>query len=153
MNRFSRAIGSALAISALLFGTYGVTSASDGDTLTDHFRREFTIRNPVLTEIQILESRPLSSKKSSVHYVYLVRAIRPDHKFEGNFEDEQFGIFLVNVNQNRIVKVLDMLNTPRWADYEIKIKRASPSEVTVRGRGASYGDQPIEKTYNIGGIR
>jgi hypothetical protein len=153
MNSFSHASRSALAISALLFGAYGVTSASDGDPLTDDFRRQFTNRNPVLTEIQILESRPLSSKTSSGHRVYLVHAIRPDHKFEGKFEDEQFGVFLVNVNQNRIVTVLDMFNTPRWADYEIKIKRASPSKVTVRGRGASYGDQPIEKTYDIGGIR
>lgn len=153
MNSFSQAISSALAISALLFGSYGVTSASDGDTLTDDLRRAFTIRNPVLTEIQILESMPLSLKGGSGHHVYLVHAIRPDHKFEGKFEDEQFGVFLVNIDQKRIVRVLDMFNTPRWADYEIKIKRASPSKVTVRGRGASYGDQPIEKTYDIGGIR
>ena len=153
MNSLSRTIRSALAISALLFGAYSVTSASGGDPLTDDFRRQFTTRNPALTEIQILESRPLSPKESSGHHVYLVHAIRPDHKFEGKFEDEQFGVFLVNIDQKRILKVLDMFNTPRWADYEIKITRASPSKVTVRGRGATYGDQPIEKTYDIGGIR
>ena len=143
MNSLSRTIRSALAISALLFGAYSVTSASGGDPLTDDFRRQFTTRNPALTEIQILESRPLSPKESSGHHVYLVHAIRPDHKFEGKFEDEQFGV----------VEVLDIFNTPRWADYEIEITRASPSKVTVRGRGATYGDQPIGKTYDIGGIR
>jgi hypothetical protein len=105
----------------------------------------------VLTEIKVLESKPLSSKNRSSNNVYLVRAIRPDHRFEGKFEDEQFGVFLVDAEQKRIVKVLDMFNTPRWSDYELKIKRASPSKVTVSGRGASYGDGPTTRTYNIGG--
>lgn len=153
MNSFRRAITSAVAISVSVLGSNGVTTASDGMTLTDNFRREFTNRNPMLTKIRILESRPLSSQKRSSKHVYLVHAIRPDLKFQGKFEDEQFGVFLVDVDQNRIVKVLDMFNTPRWLDYEIKIKRISLSEVTVIGGGATYGDGPITKTYDVGRIQ
>lgn len=147
---FWRAVRDALAISVLAFAAYGVAAASDGETLTDNFRRQFTNRNPVLTEIKVLEAKPLSSKDRSSNHVYVVHAIRPDYRFEGKFEDEQFGVFLVDANQKRIVKVLEMFNTPRWLDYELKIKRASLSKVTVSGRGASYGDGPITKTYDIG---
>jgi hypothetical protein len=147
---FSRAVRDALAVSVLAFAAYGTAAASDRE-LIDGFRRQFTNRNHVLTEIKVLESKPLSSKNRSSNNVYLVRAIRPDHRFEGKFEDEQFGVFLVDAEQKRIVKVLDMFNTPRWSDYELKIKRASLSKVTVSGRGASYGDGPTTRTYNIGG--
>jgi hypothetical protein len=133
----------------LIFSLHGFAFASDGQALTDKFRLEFTNRNPVLTEIHIIESRPLSPRERSNNHVYLVRAIRPDHKFEGRFEDEQFGVFLVDTDRNLIAKVLDMFNTPRWADYEIRIKQTSLSRVTVSGRGAAYGDGPIERTYNI----
>jgi hypothetical protein len=147
---FWRAVRDALAISVLAFSACSVMAASDGEKLTDKFRRQSTNGNPLLTEIKVLESKPLSSNNLSSNHVYVVHAIRPDHRFEGKFEDEQFGVFLVDANQNRIVKVLDMFNTPRWLDYELKIKRVSLSKVTVSGRGASYGDGPITKTYDIG---
>ena len=147
---FWRALRDALAIWVLAFAAYGGAAASDGENLADHFRRHFTNRNPVLTEIEVLESKPLSSKVRSGKHVYVVHAIRPDHKFEGKFEDEQFGVFLVDASQQQVVKVLDMFSTPRWSDYELKIKRASLSKVTVSGRGASYGDGPMTKTYDIG---
>jgi hypothetical protein len=149
MNKSWRTIISLSAISALIFSIHGVASASDGQTLTDKFRLEFTNRNPALTEIHIIESRPITPHKRFNNHLYLVRAIRPDHKFEGSFEDEQFGVFLVDTDRNLITKVLDMFNTPRWGDYEIRIKRTSRSRVTVNGRGATYGDGPIERTYNI----
>jgi hypothetical protein len=147
---FWRAVRDALAISVLVLAAHGVAAASDGEKLTDNFRRQFTNQNPVLTEIKVLDSKPLSSKNRSSSHVYVVHAVRPDYRFEGKFEDEQFGVFLVDANQKRIVKVLDMFNTPRWLDYELKIKRISLSKVTVSGAGASYGDGPITKTYNIG---
>jgi hypothetical protein len=149
MNKSWRTISSLSAVSAMIFSLHSVAFASDGQTLSDNFRREFTNRNPALTEVHIIESRPLSPQEHFNNHVYLVRAIRPDHKFEGRFEDEQFGVFLVNMDRNHIVKVLDMFNTPRWADYEIRIKRTSLSRVTVSGRGATHGDGPIERTYNI----
>lgn len=123
--------------------------ALDGQVLSDNFRKLFTERNPLLVGIQVLESKPVSPKSSSNH-VYLVRAIRADNKFEGKFEDEQFGVFLVDVNKSQVIKTLDIFNTPRWNDYELKIKRVSPSKVIVSGRGATYGDHPITKTYSFG---
>ena len=147
---FWRAVRDALAIWVLAFAAYGGAAASDGERLTDNFRRQFTDRNPVLTEIKVLESKPPRPKTVPAKHVYVVHAIRPDHRFEGKFADEQFGVFLVDANQKRIVEVLDMFSTPRWSDYELKIKRASLSKVTLSGRGASYGDGPITKTYDIG---
>ena len=150
MSIIWRAVRDALAMWVLGFAAFGVAAASDGEKLTDNFRRQFTDRNPVLTQIKVLESKPLSSKNRSSNHVYVVHAIRPDYRFEDKFEDEQFGVFLVDASRKRIVKVLDMFNTPRWLDYELKIKLASLSKVTVSGAGATYGDGPITKSYDIG---
>jgi hypothetical protein len=153
VSRSWRAITAALALAAMAIGSNEAAFGSDDGALIGGFRTEFTSRNPVLTRIEVLESKPLSRQKGFSSYVYLVHAIRPDMHFAGKFEDEQFGVFLVNVEQNRIVKVLDVFNTPRWLDYDIKIKRASPSKVTVVGGGATYGDEPFTRTYDIGSIK
>lgn len=149
VSLFWRRMTAAIALAVLALDSNGVTFGADEGTLTDRFRLEFTSRNPVLTRIRILEFKRLSPKNGSGAYIYLVHAIRPDMNFVGKFEDEQFGVFLVNVDQNRIVKVLDVFNTPRWLDFDIKIKRVSPSGVEVVGEGATYGDQPFAKTYNL----
>ena len=124
----------------------------DGQALANNFQQIFTERNLALVGIQILESKPLSQRASDPH-VYLVRAIRADNKFEGKVEDEQFGVFLVDVNKSMVIRALDIFNTPRWNDYQLTIKRVSPSKVIVTGQGATYSDQPITKTYNVGAIQ
>src|SRR5262245_17253164 len=122
--------------------------ALDDQVLAQNFRDIFKKRNPALVNIQVLGSKRLSNRTTDVH-VYLVRAIRADNKFEGRFEDEQFGVFLVDINKSQVTTILDVFNTPRWNDYQLKIERVSSSKVTVNGRGATYGDQPITKTYMV----
>jgi hypothetical protein len=147
MKNSLRIIRSTLIVLVVMLSSHVV--AAD-EQLTDQFQLAFTKRNPLLVDIQIMESKALSLKKNSSH-VFLVHAIRSDKKFEGKFEDEQFGVFLVNADQNKILTVLDMFNTPRWNDYEIKLKRVSSSKVVIAGKGATYGDHSIAKTYGVGG--
>jgi len=117
-------------------------------SIVDLFRAEFVTRNPLLVSVQVLEFKPISKKKTS-NLVYIVRAIRADSEFNGKFEDEQFGVFVVNANRNRILKTLDVFNTPRWNDYELKIKSVTPFKIVVKGRGTTYGDQPLTKSYTL----
>jgi hypothetical protein len=145
--------GDSLSLSRSILAAVGVcllsvSSALAAESIAHLFRAEFTARNPLLVGTQILEFRSVSKKRGS-DLVYGVRAIRADSKFEGKFEDEQFGVFIVDANRSKISKTLDMFNTPRWNDYELKIQSATRSKVVVTGRGATYGDQPFTKTYEL----
>src|SRR5688572_16763942 len=54
-------------------------------------------------------------------YVVVAHGIRPDLKFQGSFEDELFGIFLVDSNFSSVLRTLDVWATPRWSDYSVEI--------------------------------
>lgn len=103
--------GDLLSLSRSILAAVGVcllsvSSALAAESIADLFRAEFTARNPLLVGIQILEFRSVSKKRGS-DLVYVVRAIRADSKFEGKFEDEQFGVFIVDANRSKISKTLD----------------------------------------------
>jgi hypothetical protein len=109
----------------------------------------FATRNPKVTRTKVLELRSIGMGHGG--YILLGWGIRPDMKFEGSFDDELFGVFLLDNQMTRIERVIDMFPTCRWADCIVSIERMSwsASEVVVVGAG-SYGDQAFRKTYKIG---
>jgi hypothetical protein len=119
----------------------------------DHLLRSaFAARNPKVTQTKVLELRSIGMGAGG--YVLLGWGIRPDMKFEGSFDDELFGVFVLDNEMTRIERTVDIFPTCRWADCIVSIDRVSwsASEVVVAGAG-SYGDQAFRKTYKIGPTR
>jgi hypothetical protein len=85
-------------------------------------------------------------------YVLLGWGIRPDAKFEGSFEDELFGVFVLDNNLTKIERTIDIFPTCRWADCIVSIDRVSwpGTGVVVVGAG-SYGDGQFRKVYSLDG--
>lgn len=81
--------------------------------------------------------------------VLIGHGIRGDLRFEGRFDDELFGVFATNDSISRIVRVFDILPTPRWNDYTLRVERIRGDSVIVAGKGATYGDQVIRRSYAL----
>ena len=105
-----------------------------------------TAKNPRVTRTRIVEVRSLG--KGTDAYVLLGWGIRPDMKFEGQFEDELYGVFVLDSALTKIERILDIFPTPRWNDYLVSFEKVSNSEVVVVGAG-SYGDQKLRHVYSL----
>ena len=116
--------------------------ADECPNLLDSIRSEFQQMNPRIQDIQILDS-----KRKHSDYWIVARGIVEGSEFNGSFEDELFGVFIVNGRFDSVMTVIDMMPTPRWNDYEMWISDHELTNVTVSGHGATYEDQPLEKTY------
>ena len=110
-------------------------------------RAAFKKVNPIVETVTILERRSLGPMGP---HVVIAEGVREDEDFHGKFEDELFGVFLLNADQESIEQVLEIMPTPRWRDYELKIKSLTARRVVVIGYGGSYNDGPIRRVYNIG---
>ena len=108
---------------------------------------EFQKRNPNLKRIRIVDLRPTLTEVPK--YLVLGWGIRADRTFRGSFEDELFGLFLVDESLSRIEKVLDFVPTPRWYDTEMRITRLDASQATLQGRGETYGNILFRRKYDM----
>lgn len=100
--------------------------------------------NPGIRQAFVLELRtPLPG---GLHVV-VGRGLRFARQFRGDFADELFGIFVVDASWRRIEQTLEIFATPRWLDYEVHIEDITAFEVVVTGRGMTYGDEPMRRTY------
>src|SRR6185503_15793438 len=116
--------------------------AGEVNRLVGLLQAAFIAKNPSVTRARVLELR--SPGMGAGPYVLLGWGIRPDFKFEGRFEDELFGVFIVDNDLSRIERTLDIFPTQRWADYIVSFEKVSHSEVVVVGAG-SYGDQKLRR--------
>ena len=121
-------------------------STAISNPLTLALRAACTAKNAAATRATILELR--STAMGTGPYVLLGWCIRPDMQFQGRFDDELFGLFIVDPALTRIERTLDMFPTRRWADYSVSIERLTDTEVTIIGHG-SYGDQQLRKVYSL----
>ena len=96
-------------------------STSDANPLVQLLQAAFAARNPAVTHARVLELRSTGSWDGP--YVLLGWGIRPDRRFEGRFDDELFGEFIVNEGLTRVERTLDVFPTRRWADYIVSIER------------------------------
>ncbi len=144
---------SAAAVITLVLGAESGQSQVDrgakpADSLEQLLQTAFVARNPKVTRAKVLELRSIGMGAGP--YVVLGRGIRPDSRFEGSFDDELFGVFLLDNDLTRIERTVDIFPTCRWADCIVSIEKVSwsGSELVVVGAG-SYGDAPFRKTYEI----
>lgn len=142
----------ALGFSLILNPTTSQTQAG-ADTKPAHaleqlLQAAFVAKNPRVTQAKVIELRSIGMGAGP--YILLGHGIRPDLKFEGAFDDELFGVFVLDNNLTRIERTVDIFPTCRWADCFVSIEKISSSgtEVVVVGAG-SYGDVPFRKVYVI----
>jgi hypothetical protein len=128
-------------------GASGVVAGVMGNPLLSAIRDTLRGRNPEIGSVGIIEQR-------SVDYiagpsVIIAYGLRADHDFKGSFQDELFGVFIANDSLTRIVRVLEVFPTPRWRDYVVRIVRLTPDSVRIEGKGASYGDEVLNRAYPV----
>ena len=80
-------------------------------------------------------------------YVAIGWGVRADQRFSGSFEDELYGILLLDSTLTRVRYVLDIVPTPRWLDYRFRIEELTGDSIIITGRGATYGDGPRRTAY------
>lgn len=110
--------------------------------LLESIRAEFQRSNPEIQTVQILDSKP-----KHTDYWVVARGIIEPMEFRGSFQDELFGVFVVDEQYLRVKWVVDVLPTPRWHDYIMWISDYDMDSATIVGHGATYKDQPLEKRY------
>jgi hypothetical protein len=104
----------------------------------------FQEKNAKLSTVGVLEVRSWDFLGPRVVIGW---SIVGDKVFRGNFNDEMFGVFVVDESLTRVERVLDVFPTPRWFDYQLRIARLTGDSVEVAGAGATYGDDPLRKAY------
>lgn len=111
-------------------------------------QQAFSARNPKVTRTKVLELRSVAMGAGP--YILLGWGIRADASFAGNFDDELFGVFVLDNNLSRIERTLDIFPTCRWADCIVSIESVSwdGSRIAVVGAG-SYDDGPFRKIYSL----
>jgi hypothetical protein len=118
---------------------------SSSNPLLDTIRARLRAANPAIEQVAILDLR--APVFDSPRRAVLAWGIRKDHQFRGDFRDELFGLFVVNDSLTRVLQALDLIPTPRWLDYAMRIDRVTAESVFVVGKGATYGDGPMMRAY------
>lgn len=107
-------------------------------------RDSFRLVNPKLAYVRLLDLRSWYFEGSRV---VLAWSIVKDQVFRGDFNDEMFGVFVVNDSLTRIERVVATIPTPRWMDFDMRLGRVTWDSVDVIGRGMTYGDGAITRHY------
>ncbi|MCD4707824.1 MAG: hypothetical protein K8S62_08800 [Candidatus Sabulitectum sp.] len=140
-----------ISILVLLVIVLAVPSTSRGDTdeernpLLNELERVFTAHNASISHVAVLNLQAFN--RDQARYIMIGWGITENRSFNGNFNDELFGIFLVNPELTCITEILDIIPTPRWLDYELLIESVTADSVVVVGRGATSHDSPIRRAY------
>ena len=113
--------------------------------LLDTLRTILRNRSPAIDDVAILEIR--SARLQDRRRAALVWGVRHDHVFHGSLADELFGVFVVDDSLTKVLRTVDLIPTPRWLDFAMRIERVTSDSIYVRGQGATYGDQPFGRTY------
>ena len=119
--------------------------AQAGSPLLESIRAALREVNPAIEHVAALELR---AAPAGTPHVLIGWGVRGDRTFRGDLRDELYGVFVVNAGLTRVERVLEIIPTPRWLDYEMHIDSISAREVVVRGQG-SYGDGLLRRQYSL----
>jgi hypothetical protein len=75
--------------------------AQENPTLVSHVQAEFMKKNTKVENVTLLELKPFYGR--SLRYLVLAHGIRQDAKFEGSFEEELFGLFVVDQSFTKVL--------------------------------------------------
>jgi hypothetical protein len=114
-------------------------------SILSNLKVEFQKRNPNIAHIKVVDVRPTLTEIPK--YLVLGWGIRADRDFKGNFEDELFGLFLVDESLSRVEKVMDFIPTPRWYDTEMRITSIDATKAVLEAKGETYGIKSLRREY------
>ena len=140
-----------ISIPALLVIILAVPSISIGDDneesqpLLNELEKVFTALNANIKHVAILDLQAFNYDRS--RYILVGWGISEDRSFNGDSNDELFGVFVVISELTQIEEILDIIPTPRWLDYELLIESVTGDSVIVIGCGLTYDDVPIRRAY------
>jgi hypothetical protein len=115
--------------------------------LLEMIRDSLKVVNPRVDRVAVLDLRCLNDQYGPC--VVIGHGIRSDRVFEGNFADELFGVFEVDIKLSRIIRVFEVMPTRRWSDYEFHIDLLGQDSLVVGGAGRTYGDDSMRRAYSL----
>ena len=133
-----------LLIPAILVTFVGCGETDNCGLLLDNIRAELRHTNPEIEDVQVLDAKPRLAE-----YWVVARGTNSPPKFNDSFENELFAVFVVDKSLTCVEQVVDVFPTPRWHDFELWIDAHGPKNITIRGRGITYHDSLITKTYRV----
>jgi hypothetical protein len=132
-----------LSISAIAAGLLAMScchAATSCPSLLALVRSELQKTNPHIETVRIFEMRGWYDE-----YFVLAHGIKKDEEFKGAWNDELFGVFLVDGSLCRTLATIDVFPTPRWNDYEIHIAKISDYSLVIKGNSIAYGGSETKK--------
>lgn len=135
------ALGGPLGLSA------PVAAAQRRAAVLDGIQRVFQNKSPDVQDCTLLQIQPVHGKTK--RYLVLAHGIRVDKRFSGSFEDELFGLFVVDEGFVRIQRVIDVFPTRRWNDYSVTFAISDHAVIVVTCQGSTYGDEKEIKKYSV----
>ncbi|MCD4702603.1 MAG: hypothetical protein K8S24_12185 [Candidatus Aegiribacteria sp.] len=111
----------------------------------NELERVFISWNSNIKHVAVLDLQAFNYGQA--RYVMVGWGISEDRSFDGDSNDELFGVFVVNSELTQIEEILEIMPTPRWLDYELLIEGITGDSVFVTGRGTTYDDSPIRRAY------
>ena len=121
-----------------------IPEAPREDELLAAIGASFRAKTPRLRKVRVLDLR---AGDFFGQRLVLGWGIVEDLTFRGDFNDEMFGVFVVDETLTRVDRVVDMFRTPRWFDFELRFGRVTADSVEIVGRGATYGDESLRRAY------
>lgn len=120
--------------------------AEENATLLQQMQNAFKKKNKNIEEITLHQLKPFYGHP--IKYLVLAYGIRADEKFSGSFEDELFGIFVVDKSFTKVLCVIDFIPSQSWKDYRMELKIPDANTILVVCKGIDYGNQKMTKKYS-----
>lgn len=129
----------------IFFSIAGNAAILENQTIMQQVQAAFQNRNSNIGEITFLQIIPFYGYET--RYLLLAHGIRADKKFSGSFEDELFGLFVLDKSFSKVLSVIDFIRSERWNDYSVEVRNPDANTILATCKGATYGDGQIVKRY------
>ncbi len=128
-----------------MFSMASHTMGIENQTIMQQIQAAFETRNKNISDITFLQIIPFYGWEK--RYLLLAHGIRGDMRFAGSFEDELFGLFVLDKAFSQLLGVIDFIPSRRWNDYRVKISSPDANTILATCQGDTYGDQKVVKKY------
>ena len=143
-------------VSSTSFTKEGDSTKAEGrnSQIFEVLKRGFQKRNPNIGHIELFDIRPLllnpiNYPEKPNHYLVVARGVRPDKRFQGNWDDELIGLFLFDDSLTTIERTVAFVPTQRWGDFVVKITRVWKDSVTIQGFDLENGPSSFSRRYYL----
>ncbi len=115
---------------------------------------EFQKRNPVISHIEVFDVRslflsPIIHPDRPNHYLVVAKGVRSDLRFQGSFEDELLGLFVLDDSLFAVKRTVALIPSQHWGDFFLRIEKVWNDSVLVRGVDLRGGDTNFLKKFSL----